>query len=86
MLVFRSRKNAGDHPAGFGFPGHEGFLARFERLQRGIAQVQAEAGLAFVGVLSVAVKAVFGKNGADVAVEADVPGRCVVGPKRHTGS
>ena len=50
--------------AGFGIAGHKSFLR-----QSRLALVEAQVGLAVIGVLSVAIIAVFREDGADVAVE-----------------
>ena len=58
-----------DEFAFVGVAGDEGVFG-----EGGVADVEAEVGFAFIGVLAVAVEAVFAEDGADVAVEGDLCG------------
>ncbi len=70
-LVGIGGEDALDDTAAIGLTGDDGGFAGFEGCDGGFADVEAEAGFPFIGVLSVAVEAVFGEDGADVAVELD---------------
>ena len=62
-LVGVGRRQTFDELARSGVAGHEGFL-----LQRGVADVEAQLGLALVAVRAVAVETVLGQNRTDVLV------------------
>lgn len=60
-----------DEGATVGLAWDDGCFAGFEAGGGGVAGVEAEAGFAFVCVLPVAIEAVFGEDGANVAIELD---------------
>jgi len=68
LVVVRAR-DAADEFARIGFAGDEGALAGLRGRERGLAEVEAETGLARVFVRPVAGEALAGKDGADFALE-----------------
>jgi hypothetical protein len=70
-LVGISSEDALDDAAAVGLAGHNGGFTRFQTCCGRFADIEAEAGFAFVGVLPVAVKAVLREDWADVAVKLD---------------
>ena len=61
----------GDEFAGGGVAGDDGGFTGFGGFEGGVADVEAETAFAVIGVGSVAVEAVVGEDGADVAVIAE---------------
>ncbi len=78
-------EDAGDEFAGGGLAGHKGARARLRRLQRLFTDVQAQPALAALLVRTVAVVAVVGQDGPDVALKIQRGGGKRRGKRQENG-